>query len=77
LKDEGAEVRLSLFKRGQKLSDLIDQDKMSNNIVPAMVALTNDKNWRVRLQVVELFPKFAKQIVNIVSNPIGRGFVQR
>ena len=62
LRDESSDVRLNLFKRLQELNEVIGIENLSQSIIPALTELSQDKNWRIKFSVVELFPTLAKQL---------------
>ena len=37
-------------------------ENLSQSIIPALTELSQDKNWRIKLSVVELFPILARQL---------------
>ena len=60
LRDESPDVRLGLFKRLDDLNQVIGIENLSQSIVPALEELGSDKNWRVKLTVIDIFPVLAK-----------------
>lgn len=62
LRDESPDVRLGLFKRLEDLNKVIGIENLSQSIVPALQELSSDKNWRVKLTVIDTFPVLAKQL---------------
>jgi len=59
LRDECSDVRLNLFKRLDDLNKVIGLENLQQSIVPALKELSEDKNWRIKLRVVELYPALA------------------
>jgi serine/threonine-protein phosphatase 2A regulatory subunit A len=60
LRDENSDVRLNLFKRLEDLNQVIGIENLSQSIIPALTELSQDKNWRIKLTVVEQFPILSK-----------------
>jgi serine/threonine-protein phosphatase 2A regulatory subunit A len=60
LRDETSDVRLNLFKRLEELNSVIGLENLQQSIVPALKDLSEDKNWRIKLSVIEQFPALAK-----------------
>ena len=59
LRDESSEVRLNLFKRLEDLNKVIGIKELEQSIIPSLTELSNDKNWRIKLSVLEQFPVLA------------------
>ena len=53
LRDESSDVRLNLFKRLEDLNKVISLETLEQRFVPALKDLSEDKNWRIKLSVVE------------------------
>jgi serine/threonine-protein phosphatase 2A regulatory subunit A len=62
LRDENSEVRLNLFKRLHDLNEVIGIEELQQSIIPSLTELSQDKNWRIKLSVVEQFPILARQL---------------
>lgn len=62
LKDEYPEVRLNVITHLEKFSFIMSVDKLSSELLPAIVDLAMDKNWRVRLAIIERIPLLARQL---------------
>lgn len=62
LKDESSDVRLNLFKRLEDMNKVLGIENLSQAIIPALTELSQDKNWRIKLSVVEQFPVLARQL---------------
>jgi len=41
---------------------LIGMDQLSHSLLPAMVELSEDRHWRVRLAIIEYIPLLASQL---------------
>ena len=53
LRDENSEVRLNLFKRLEELNKVIGLETLQQSIIPSLNDLSQDKNWRIKLSVVQ------------------------
>ena len=53
LRDESSDVRLNLFKKLEDLNSVLGIENLSQSIIPALTELSQDKNWRIKLSVVE------------------------
>ncbi|CDF34104.1 unnamed protein product [Chondrus crispus] len=62
LKDEVPEVRLNVISRLEKVSFIMSSEKLSRELLPAVVDLAEDKNWRVRLATMHHIPLLASQL---------------
>jgi HEAT repeat len=70
LKDEASEVRLNIISKLDKVNDgfalltvVIGIELLSQSLLPAIIALAEDKQWRVRLAIIENIPLLANQLV--------------
>lgn len=62
LRDDNSEVRLNLFKRLEDLNQVIGIENLQESIIPSLTDLSQDKNWRIKLSVVQQFPVLARQL---------------
>jgi serine/threonine-protein phosphatase 2A regulatory subunit A len=62
LKDEFPEVRLNVISRLDKVSFIMSMDNLSQELLPAIVDLAEDKNWRVRLAIIAHIPLLAREL---------------
>ncbi|KID69734.1 protein phosphatase PP2A regulatory subunit A, partial [Metarhizium hybridum] len=64
LKDEFPEVRLHIISKLEQLliEAVIGIDLLSQSLLPAIVQLAEDKQWRVRLAIIEYIPLLASQL---------------
>jgi serine/threonine-protein phosphatase 2A regulatory subunit A len=77
LKDENPDVRLNIISKFelvnkgtvlschyvfQLTSPVIGIELLSQSLLPAIVQLAEDKNWRVRLAIIEYVPLLASQL---------------
>lgn len=67
LKDEASEVRLNIIARMEKVNTVIGIDLLSQSLLPAIVELAGDTQWRVRLAIIENIPLLAAQLVSCRS----------
>lgn len=44
---------------------MIGLDKLSEHLIPAIIELAEDKQWRIRLSVIKYIPPLAKQLACI------------
>jgi serine/threonine-protein phosphatase 2A regulatory subunit A len=70
LKDEASEVRLNIISKMDRVNEVIGIELLSQSLLPAIVELAEDKQWRVRLAIIENIPLLASQLVCVsVSHP--------
>ncbi|EFY85628.1 protein phosphatase PP2A regulatory subunit A [Metarhizium acridum CQMa 102] len=64
LKDEFPEVRLHIISKLEQLliEAVIGIELLSQSLLPAIVQLAEDKQWRVRLAIIEYIPLLASQL---------------
>lgn len=53
LRDENSEVRLNLFKRLEDLNKVIGVDELQTSLIPSLEELSKEKNWRLKIQLIE------------------------
>jgi serine/threonine-protein phosphatase 2A regulatory subunit A len=83
LKNNSTEVVVSLVENLAPLTSILESAVLQEKLVPTILALANDKTWRIRIAVVQFFPKLAKQmdresfsqriegqLVNMLSDPV-------
>lgn len=63
LKDEFPDVRLNIISRLDAVNKVIGIELLSQSLLPAIVELAEDSQWRVRLAIIEYIPLLAKQLV--------------
>lgn len=68
LRDESSEVRLNLFKRLDDLNSVIGIEELQTSLIPSLEELSKEKNWRLKLQVIEQFPMLARQLGEVFFN---------
>ena len=62
LKNNSTEVIVSLVDNLEPLFKVIGETVLNEKLIPAIINLSNDKTWRIRLAVVQFIPKMAKYI---------------
>jgi serine/threonine-protein phosphatase 2A regulatory subunit A len=60
LRDENSEVRLNLFKRLDDLNTVIGIEELQTSLIPSLEELAKEKNWRLKISVIEQFPMLAR-----------------
>ena len=63
IKDEDHDIRMVIIKNLDKLNEVVNIDNFVQGIIPSLVEISDNSNWRVRCQVEETVPVFAR-IVN-------------
>ncbi len=63
LKDEFPEVRLNIISKLDAVNKVIGIEMLSQSLLPAIVELAEDRQWRVRLAIIEYIPLLASQLV--------------
>ena len=56
------EVRLNLISTLQLASTVIGAEQLSNSLLPAVTELAEDRQWRVRVAIIECMPLLASQV---------------
>ena len=54
-------MKQKLIKELHKLIDILDEKNIEEILLPIIVNLSTDKNWRVRLLISEYIAKFSKK----------------
>merc|ERR1719444_750766 len=62
LKDSTSDVRLNVISNLDTVNDVIGVNLLSQSLMPAVVELAEDKQWRVRLAIIQFMPLLAKQL---------------
>ena len=63
VKDEDHDILMVIIKNLDKLNEVINIDNFVHGIIPSLVEISDNNNWRVRYQIEEIIPVFAR-IVN-------------
>jgi serine/threonine-protein phosphatase 2A regulatory subunit A len=63
IKDEDHDIRMAIIKNLDKLNEVVNIDNFVQGIIPSLIEISDNNNWRVRCQVEEIVPVFAR-IVN-------------
>jgi serine/threonine-protein phosphatase 2A regulatory subunit A len=59
MKDAATEVRVCVLNHIQIVTKAIGQENTQEHVIPALLDLTTDKQWRVRYGIAQFFPKLA------------------
>ena len=62
LKNNSTEVIVSLVDNLEPLFKVLGEASITEKLIPAIINLSNDKTWRIRLAVVQFIPKMAKYV---------------
>jgi serine/threonine-protein phosphatase 2A regulatory subunit A len=62
LRDDSSDVRLNIISKLDNVNKVIGIELLSQSLLPAIVELSEDKQWRVRLAIIEFMPLLAKQL---------------
>lgn len=62
IRDENPEVRLKLISSLGELSSVVCVDVLSQSLLPSIKELGNDRQWRVRLAIINSMPSLAKYL---------------
>lgn len=57
------QVRLYLISKLEAVNKVIGVELLSQSLLPAIVELAEDRQWRVRLAIIEYIPLLASQLV--------------
>ena len=60
--NETAEVRLSVISNLGPINEVVGVELLSQSLLPAVVDLSEDPKWRVRLAIIEHIPMLAEQL---------------
>jgi serine/threonine-protein phosphatase 2A regulatory subunit A len=63
LKDQSSDVRLNIISKLDSLNEVIGVQLLSQSLMPAIVEVSSDKQWRVRMAIIGFMPLLAKQLV--------------
>jgi serine/threonine-protein phosphatase 2A regulatory subunit A len=56
------QVRLNIISALHAVSEVIGVDELSQSLLPAITELAADRQWRVRLAIMEFIPLLAGQL---------------
>jgi len=62
LKDEFPDVRLNIISKLDSVNKVIGINMLSQSLLPAIIELAEDKQWRVRMAIIEYVPLLASQL---------------
>ena len=63
LKDENAEVRLNSLSNLDTLNRVIGMELLTQSLLPALVELAEDTQWRIRIAIINYIPVLVGQLV--------------
>ena len=63
IKDQDHDIRMVIIKNLDKLNEVVNIDNFVQGIIPSLIEISDNTNWRVRNQVQEIVPVLAR-IVN-------------
>ena len=61
-KDEVTEVRVALIQNISFLAGVLDKQQIKVHLLPLLFAITNDKQWRSKLTLLEILPQLCKDL---------------
>lgn len=67
LRDEYPDVRLNIISKLDCVNKIIGVDLLAHSLLPAIVDLAEDRQWRVRLAIINYIPLLASELV-LISN---------
>jgi len=62
LKDQYPDVRLNIISKLDAVNKVVGVEVLAQHLLPAIVELAEDKQWRVRLAIIEYIPLLASQL---------------
>jgi serine/threonine-protein phosphatase 2A regulatory subunit A len=62
LKDDFPDVRLNIISKLDAVNQVVGIEKLSQSLLPAIYQLAEDRQWRVRLAIIEHLPLLASQL---------------
>ena len=60
IKDNEHDIRMFLIKNLDKLHEVMNIDNIVQGIIPSLIEISNNKNWRIRNQIAETIPVLAR-----------------
>jgi serine/threonine-protein phosphatase 2A regulatory subunit A len=60
IKDSEHDIRMSLIKNLDKLHEVMNIDNIVQGIIPSLIEISNNKNWRIRNEIAEAIPILAR-----------------
>ena len=48
-----------------QVTPVLDLEQLSQHLLPAIVELAEDRQWRVRLAIIDYIPLLAEQLVRV------------
>ena len=53
---------MNLLKKLNDLNGVVGVESLHDSIIPSLTTLSRDKNWRIKLSVIEQFPVLARNL---------------
>lgn len=72
LRDDVSEVRLNVISNLDVIVGVIGIEQLSASLLPAIVALAEDRQWRVRQTIIQYIPELSVHLVSMVEGQDGR-----
>lgn len=63
LNDESSEVRLNIISKLEIILGVVGISDLTSSLLPAIIKLVEDKQWRVRQTIIEYIPDLAVHLV--------------
>lgn len=60
LKDKDHDIRMVLLKKMDKLHEVVKIDSLVQGIIPSLVEISDNSDWRIRNEIAETLPVFAR-----------------
>lgn len=64
LNDESSEVRLNIISKLEIILGVVGISDLTSSLLPAIIKLVEDKQWRVRQTIIEYIPDLAMHLVS-------------
>lgn len=63
LRDDSSEVRLNVISKLDVIVGVMGIEQLSTSLLPAIVTLAEDRQWRVRQTIIEYIPDLIAHLV--------------
>ncbi|XP_063902178.1 serine/threonine-protein phosphatase 2A 65 kDa regulatory subunit A alpha isoform-like [Zophobas morio] len=71
LADDFPDVRLNAILTLSDICGVLSTSSLSRSIIPSIIGLSEDRQWRVRLSVIEYIPELARRLDDEFSENVG------
>ena len=68
LRDDTSDVRLNVIGKLDVIFCVIGVQQLSDSLLPAIVALAEDRQWRVRQTIIGYIPELSTHLVRLISS---------